>query len=275
MTITRSHSRDQYDRMTHCPADRNTDARANAYSRETVVTRLLDSVIEAHGGANRWKEFSDLVTDIDLSGELFQQAGWSPISPQSRLLIALRSQRTILLLPEERGRLILEPGRLSHFDGARKEVESMSDPAARLSRLHPGFKWDMLSATYFLINMVRRSIAAPFLYVSPGFSTEEIAPWSEDGEVWQVLKVTFPSGDELPSTVQYAYYGPDGLLRRLRHSVTLLGGLELVEYVTSYGDVNGIRIPLVRDIFACDSAGCKLRQQYLGHLELRDTFLTT
>ena len=33
---------------------------------------------------------------------------------------------------------------------------------------------------------------APFLYTWPGFETEELAPWEENGEVWRPLKITYP-----------------------------------------------------------------------------------
>lgn len=238
------------------------------------MNRLLDSVIKAHGGSMHWAGFTDLVTDVDLTGQLFQQPGWSPVLKQTRLLIALRSQRSILLLPEGHGTVVLGPGRVSHLDGTGEEVESKSDPAARISQLQSEFGWNTLSSAYFLINVVRRSVMAPFLYASAGFMTEEITPWNENGEVWNVLKVTFPEGADVPSRVQYAYYGPDGLLRCLRNRVTLLGGLDLLEYVSSYSDVNGVQIPMSREVFACDRAGNKLGDQPLGRLELREAFLT-
>lgn len=238
------------------------------------MRRLLDSVIEAHGGANRWDEFSDLVTDVDVTGRLCEQEGWSRLVLQSRLLISLRNQRTIVLLTEGRGRIILETNRLLHMDGTGSHVEMISDPGKNISHAQPGFKWDVLRTAYLLGNVIRHSVTAPFVYACPGFVTEEVAPWNEDGEVWQVLRVTFPEAIAVPSRVQYAYYGPDGLLRRLRNTVPLLGGISLVEYVASYGEINGIRIPLSKDVFACDSAGHKLAERQLGHIELRDLFLT-
>ena len=238
------------------------------------MARLLDSVIEAHGGASRWERYSDLVTDIDVRGTLCEQKGWSGMVPQSRLLISLRTERTIVLLPEGEGRLILEPNKLLHLDSTGSHVETLFEPGKIISDGHPVFSWDVHSTAYFMTKVIRRGVTAPFLYASPGFVTEEVAPWHEDGEIWRVLKVAFPRAIEVPSSVHLAYYGSDGLLKRLRNSVSLFGGLNLVEYVTSYSDVNGIRIPLSRDVFACDSAGNKLDEERLGHIELRDTFFT-
>ena len=237
------------------------------------MNTLLDSIIKAHGGTRVWDEFTDIVTDVDLRGELFEQAGWRTMLPQSRLFISIRSQRAIFLLPEGRGQIILKPDRLTHFNEAREQVDTMVAASARIAHIQPGFVWDTLSAAYVLFNLARRSIASPLLYTFSGCVTEEVAPWSEDGEVWRVLKVTFPNGDDVPSRVQYAYYGPDGLLRRVRNA-TVLDGLDRVEYVSSYSDVDGVQIPLRRDVFACDPAGHTVGDQPLGRLEFRDTFLT-
>ena len=35
-------------------------------------------------------------------------------------------------------------------------------------------------------------LTSPLRYIYPGFESEEIEPWHEDGEEWRRLKVTFP-----------------------------------------------------------------------------------
>ena len=35
-------------------------------------------------------------------------------------------------------------------------------------------------------------LTIPFLYTYPGFITEELEPWYEDGEIWRTLRATFP-----------------------------------------------------------------------------------
>lgn len=238
------------------------------------MNNLLNSVIHAHGGNARWSQFSDLITDIDVRGRLCEQQGWRGMVPESRLLVSLREQRTIVLLPYGQGRLVLEPDLLLHLDSAGSSVEVVVNPRDSISYALPGFKWNLLHTAYFMSHVIRHSVTAPFLYAFPGFTTEEVEPWNEDQENWRVLKVTFPPSIEVPSRIQYAYYGPDGMLRRVRNSVALLGGVDLVEYVTSYGEIDGIRIPLARDVYACDPIGRKLDHQHMGHIELRGPFLT-
>src|ERR687891_1811834 len=55
-------------------------------------------------------------------------------------------------------------------------------------------KWDKLHAGYFNSYALWGYLTTPFLYTYPGFETQEIEPWYEDGERWRVLQVTFPDG---------------------------------------------------------------------------------
>jgi len=57
-------------------------------------------------------------------------------------------------------------------------------------------------------------LTIPSFYAYPGFVTEDLAPWLENGEQWQPLKVIVPDSIESHSREQVAYFGPDGLLRR-------------------------------------------------------------
>jgi hypothetical protein len=46
--------------------------------------------------------------------------------------------------------------------------------------------WPISAATRY------GTISRQFLYTYPGFVTEELATWQEDGEYWRALKIRFP-----------------------------------------------------------------------------------
>jgi hypothetical protein len=63
------------------------------------------------------------------------------------------------------------------------------------------------------------------LFTLPGVGTREIEPWSEVGETWHRLEVTFPSGIATHNTVQTYYFDSDtGLQRRMDYSPTSMAG---------------------------------------------------
>ena len=75
-------------------------------------------------------------------------------------------------------------------------------------------------------------LTTPFLYTYPGFVTEEISPWEENGEIWRRLKVTFPDNIASHTREQISFFGPDGLLRRHDYTVDILGGATGVNYMS-------------------------------------------
>jgi hypothetical protein len=236
------------------------------------LANLLDFVISAHGGLARWETYSDVVTDIEVRGKLCEARGWRGMVPKSKLLLSLRDQRTMILLPEGEGRLIMQPELVAQLDGQGLELSSLAHPRRTILQDEVTENWDVLRTAYFIGSVIRHAVTAPFLYTQPGFETEELEPWSEAGEVWRVLKVNFPANFEWPVQSQVAYYGSDGLLRKLWNISDVLGGMELVEYVTSYERVDGIMVATSREVFASDSQGRKREQQHLGQIRLNGFF---
>jgi D-isomer specific 2-hydroxyacid dehydrogenase, NAD binding domain len=82
--------------------------------------------------------------------------------------------------------------------------------------------WDQLHAAYFDGYALWTYLTQPFLYTYPGFVTDEIEPWEEDGEVWRRFRIIFP--DEIASHTreQMSYFGPDGLLHRRLYECRLI-----------------------------------------------------
>jgi SPW repeat-containing protein len=53
--------------------------------------------------------------------------------------------------------------------------------------------WDALQLTYFTARAVWTCLTVPFVLTQPGFETEELEPWAEDGEIWGRLRAVFPA----------------------------------------------------------------------------------
>jgi hypothetical protein len=53
----------------------------------------------------------------------------------------------------------------------------------------------------------------------------------------------------------------------------MLGGINLVEYVSSYTQFNGISMPVTRELHTCDSLGNKVGQR-IGRMRLIELFFT-
>ena len=97
-------------------------------------------------------------------------------------------------------------------------------PAQAFSGHRPETAWDDLHVAYFNSYALWTYLTIPFLYTYPGFVTEELPPWREDGETWRPLKATFPDSVASHSREQVSYFGEDGLLRRHEYTLDVMGG---------------------------------------------------
>lgn len=235
---------------------------------------LLQEIIDAHGGLRRWQALSDLVTEVEVEGQMFP---WVPPQysiPHSRIFFSLRRQHIVMLTDAGNLRFLIEPNLVSVFGerDAKLEVIRREEP---VSWFWGGDgSWDLLRTAYVQGFGIRRCVTAPFLYTTPGFITEEVEPWEEDGEIWRVLKISFPSRIEVGARVQYEYFGSDGFLRRTRYSLNIPGFHDFVNYVCAYKNVDGIWLPTARQVFACDLAGRKRPDRMVAQSRLKNPFFS-
>jgi hypothetical protein len=132
-----------------------------------------------------------------------------------------------------------------------------------------------LHVAYFSSYALWTYFNSPFLYTLPGFATQEIAPWQENGETWRRLRVTFP--DTVASHVkeQVTYFGPDGLMRRHDYTVEILGGATGANYALNYREFQGIKLPTARRIFAYDDKHQKVAEPVLVSIDVAEAKFST
>jgi hypothetical protein len=128
----------------------------------------------------------------------------------------------------------------------------------------------MLHVAYFASYALWSYLTIPFLYTYPGFVSEEIAPWEEDGEQWRALEATFPDSIAGHTRKQISYFGPDGLLRRHEYTVDVLGNATGLNYASDYRATNGIVVPHKRRVFAYDSEKRKLTEPLLVAIDIHE-----
>ena len=130
--------------------------------------------------------------------------------------------------------------------------------------------WDDMHAAYFSSYALWNYPTIPFLYTYPGFVTEELAPWQENGEEWRQLRVIVPDYIASHSREQVAYFGPDGLLRRHEYTVDVMGGASGLNYAADYRNVDGIVVATKRRVYAADANKQKIPEPVLVAIDIRD-----
>ena len=189
---------------------------------------LLDEVIAAHGGAERWAAVRTIRGRVQSGGLLVRTR-----MPGNRF----RDSRIEAMAHEPVGSATPFPrdGRRGVFDRGVVRIET-ADGEVLDSRDHPrecffgwpglrrSFRWDALDAMYFAGYAWWNYLTAPFLLARDDVSVEEIEPWREGAETWRRLEAHFPGTFDTHSEHQVFFYDADLRLRRHDYTAEVVGG---------------------------------------------------
>jgi hypothetical protein len=214
---------------------------------------LLDDVIEAHGGLDRWARVAAIRGEVRGGG----------------LLLATRVPRNILrsgtieVRPDEQVTIAEpygDPGRRGVFDHGSVRIETL-DGEVLESRERPrecffgraglrrNLRWDALDAGYFAGYAWWNYLTAPFLLAREDVVVLEIDPWQQDGETWRRLEARFPPSIHTHSERQTFYYDRDLRLRRHDYVAEVVGGWARAAHLcTDHVEVDGLVFPTERRV---------------------------
>lgn len=236
------------------------------------MTELLDFAVKAHGGLDRWKQFTKISARVSGGGGLWHLKGNPGLLDDYKLEVNTREQHVVF----ERFSAV---DKRSIYTPDRVTVESMTSGDTLLSRDNPraAFEghvletpWDDLHVAYFASYAMWTYLTQPFLYTYPGFVTEELSPWQENGETWRRLKVIFPDNVASHSREQISYFGEDGLLRRHDYNTDVLGGSPAANYAFDYIEVNGIVVPTKRRVYPKQEDGQKVPEPLIVSIDMSE-----
>src|SRR5271168_3586406 len=215
------------------------------------MSELLNIAIAAHGGLERWKRFRTLQAKMAIRGAIFEAKRIAGLQDDVIYKVQLHEEQvTVDRFGGPNLRLLPNRLTLESFEG--DIIEARDNPRDAFRDHNADSPWDALHLGYFSSYALWTYLTLPFLYTSPGFVVEEMAPWQEAGEEWRRLKATFPTNVASHAREQVTYFGPDGLMRRHDYTVDVLGGATGANYSTNYREFQGIKMPTTRRIYAYD-----------------------
>lgn len=233
-----------------------------------MMSDLLSFAVEAHGGLDRWNAFTKLRAEVSIAGAIWDFKQQTGLLLDKVFEIKTHAEHltiTPFLKPDQRS--VFVPGKLTVETLAGEIVETRHDPEAAFVGQAFADPWDPLQAAFFSSEALWTYLTSPFLYTYPGFETEEIEPWHENGEEWRRLKVTFPDHIVSHTKTQITHFGPDGLMRRHDYTVDILNGNSGANYTSDYREFQGIKMPTTRRIYAYDDALRKVPEPLLVTLD--------
>jgi hypothetical protein len=211
------------------------------------MNELLEKVIAAHGGLERWNTLQSLTVTAVSGGGLFALKGMPQDPTPREQTVQLHDECASVFpfgQPDWRTRFC--PNLVAIETTAGALVRERSDPRRSFDGHDLLTPWDPLHRAYFNGYAMWTYLTTPFFMVMPGFEVSEITPWQEGAERWRGLRLRFPDAIASHCQEQDFYFGEDFLLRRHDYRVDVAGGFPAAQYVSDIVPVDGIRLPTKR-----------------------------
>lgn len=234
-------------------------------------TDLLNAVVEAHGGLQRWNELHTVTARLTQGGVFWALKGHEGVLADVFVTASLHEQRVShwpFGAPDRRSAYTPERVAIETTQGT--VLDALDEPRASFAGHTLETKWTIPQLAYFVGTAMWTYLTQPFTYVMPGFETEELEPWRERGEEWRRLRVVWPTRLATHSTVQTIYVGNDGRIRRHDYEVEIQGSSRAAHYISGHREVSGIMVPTAHRIFPRNEDDQALREPLLVSIDLSE-----
>ncbi|MCG7205573.1 hypothetical protein [Streptomyces arenae] len=235
------------------------------------MSDLLDIVFDAHGGRARWEEAHRITARQFFGGALWGMKGHPGALNDVDVTVDLRREYVTqkpFFHPDHH--TVFSAGRVAVEDSDGNVIEELTEPRASFAGHDLMTPWTRLQLAYFSGSAMWTYLAEPLSLTFPGVRTEEIDPWTEDGEKFRRLHITFPDSIATLSTEQTVYVDSQGLIRRRDYSVEIAGDTPAAHYLSGHQEVSGLVIPTTRMIYSRDENGHKVPEPLVVSVHLED-----
>jgi hypothetical protein len=182
---------------------------------------LLEEVLDAHGGLERWQEATTLRARVRSGGFAFASHFTGKALREFEATVSTREPHSVLApYPKPGSRGVFAPDEVRIESDSGETLARRADPRAAFGDLRHNVWWDDLDTLYFAGYAIWNYLNAPFLFAAEGYVCEEIEP--RDG--CRRLAVRFPDGVPTHSREQVFAYDDDLKLRRHDYTAEPFGG---------------------------------------------------
>lgn len=237
---------------------------------------LLDQVLEAHGGADRFAAVREIAVDVRSWGALFLLKLHRRGIPDCECRVQTTTPHAVFSPypePGRRGVFTAESVRIEADDG--EPVSERHDARAAFRSPRHIVHWDDLDLLYFAGYAWWNYLTAPFLLTRPGVEVREIEPRIDRGEELRRLHARFPADVPTHSAEQVFAFTPDGLLRRHDYTAEVVGGWARgAHYTHAHREFGGLIFPTRRRVLPRRPGGMALPAPTLVALDVLDVRLS-
>jgi hypothetical protein len=238
------------------------------------MTDLLEEIVHAYGGRDRWKQLSSISAHKHFGGAIWGIKQVTGIVDDGDITVWIKDQRVSLWpFTAPNLRTAYTPQRVGIETDDGDIVEVLDNPRASFDGHTLETPWSALQLAYFTGYAMWTYTAEPYNLTLPGVQIHEGTDWIEDGQRWHRLHVRYPDNIATHSPEQTLYIDDDGLIRRRDYEVDIAGGSPAAHYVSDFDEVDGVLIPRTRLIYVRDDDNRPIPEQLVVSIELTDITL--
>lgn len=221
-----------------------------------MIDDLIELAFRARGGRELWSKAATITANVHVYGGFWAYKGHGDLLGFEAVTLSVNAQK-ISMTPYGDGNTLhfdaaLDVVTITRADGV--EIDRLENPRASMKDFAMDTKWTPAQMGYFISYATWTYLLVPHLFTLPGVETREIEPWSEDGETWRRLEVTFPDSIATHNrTMIYYFDAATGDERRMDYDVVVNGFSEVAHYVSEFADHEGLKIPGRRRVLHRDS----------------------
>ena len=212
---------------------------------------LLDEMLAAHGGVERWSRARTIRARGKTGGLLPRTRMPGNKLAEFEVTVDVTRPHSVLSpFPADGLRGVFTPDQVTIESDDGRTVEARRHPRrafSGLSGVRRNLRWDALDTTYFAGYAMWNYLTAPFLLTWDGFGLREGAPWRHGRERWRRLEVAFPSTIPTHSDTQTFYVDAAGRLRRHDYTAEVVGGwAHAAHHLDAHREFDGLLFPTRR-----------------------------
>jgi hypothetical protein len=216
------------------------------------MSSLLDEVLTAHGGLDRWRTVTALTAHGRFGGLLRSRFPGNRMANVSVRMESAQQHVVFYGFPQEDQQAVFDRGdvRIETRDNEPISFRRNARAAfAGLSGLRRNVRWDALDVAYFAGYAWWNYLSTPLLLTREGVTVADGDTWREADEQWRRLEVTFPPDIHTHSRRQTFYIDAAGLIRRHDYVARPTGGwARAAHYCAGHRSFAGLVFPTRRRV---------------------------
>jgi hypothetical protein len=209
---------------------------------------LLEQVLSASGGADRWRNLRGFTVHMTMSGLLVEQKHQENSLKEVVVEADIREHSVrIMGFDATNDRLFCDQRKvgIESEDGQAIRVERRSFDDWR--RRASNGSWDVLDLAQFCGYTVWALVAMPYLLETAAAIREgDPPPVNGRSQPLRLMHVEFSEASSIYPLQQKLFFDAEGRLVRLDYDALELGGRPVSQFVSAYQDFSGYVVPTLR-----------------------------